>query len=207
LISEIDRCTWSEGRSPSLEVDPPITFSDSYSKGCAYTFTSHIFSSVSIFKCNVDQKTSHSYPTTGKSPEMSAGAFVFLSCVLGFIIFLMVIFPVFRYAILGIIIILAIFVAISSCCQRWAKKRNRSPRSLLVLPTSAQQAGDASDFHNDDPDSNTPSFTQDHGRGESVVLQLPPPAVIQMRRSNLGPLVTHPTSPTLLPMFMDGKDG
>jgi len=100
--------------------------------------------------------------------------------------------------------------------------RNRSPRSLL--PTLAQQAGDGSDTRNDTPsitqdhagdgsdirnapDSNTPSFTQDHGRGENVVLQQPPPAVTRYNRaSDLGPLVTNPASPTLLPMFMDGKD-
>jgi hypothetical protein len=138
---------------------------------------------------------------------------------LGWIIYLMVLVPGFRYTVLGIILALIIIVAVSVCCRQ-RKQRNRYPSSLL--PTSALQAGDASDIHNapnsntpnlnapnsSAPNSDTPYFTQDPGRGVSEVLQLPPPAVTRHNRgSDVVPLVTHSASSTLLPMYMDGKDG
>jgi hypothetical protein len=116
----------------------------------------------------------------------------------GFILMILVV-PGFGYAVLGITLALAILAAI--WFFYWRKKRHRS-----LLPTSAQQTGDASDIRST-PDANDPAFTLGHGRGESVVLPPPPPAVmrgIDNRGSYLGRPVTH--SPKLLPMYMDGTD-
>ena len=136
---------------------------------------------------------------------MAAVWIVGVAAVLGVLFILMILLvPGFRYAALGFTIILAILAAV--WFFYWRKKRHGSPISLL--PTSAQQAGDASDIRSA-PDANAPAFTLDHGRGESEVLQRPPPAVmrgIDNRRSYLGCPVTHPESPTLLPMYMDGAD-
>lgn len=123
-----------------------------------------------------------------------------------FLVAMIMLVPPFGYAILGIILTLAILAAVWFFC--WRKKRDGSPTSLL--PTSAQQAGDASDIRSA-PDANAPAFTWDHdGRGENVDLQPPPPAVmrgIDNRGSYLRHPVTHPKSPTLLPMYMDGANG
>jgi hypothetical protein len=121
--------------------------------------------------------------------------FIFLIIVLG-IIAAMCAVPPFAYAVLSIIALAIIAVICFSAFR--GKKRNGS----LLLPTSAQQAGDASDIRNA-PDGNAPAFAQHDGRGESVVLQLPPPAVVRYNGgSNL-----RPASSPLLPMYMDGKDG
>jgi hypothetical protein len=135
---------------------------------------------------------------------MSAIAIAIVVGALIFFIITMIILPPLGYTILGIILTLAI-LAVVLCC--WRKIRDRSPTSLL--PTSVQQAGDASDIRSA-PDANAPAFTCDHdGRRESVVLRPPPPAVmrdIDNRGSYLRP-VTHLESPMLLPKYMDGTDG
>jgi len=70
--------------------------------------------------------------------------------------------------------------------------------SRSSIPKSLRQARESSDS----PDANTRTFTRGRGRGKSVVLKPPPPAVT--RGIDLG----RPVEPsTLPPMYMDGSDG
>jgi len=122
-------------------------------------------------------------------------------------IFMMVMIPALGWTFLGIVLTLAIVMAIWFFW--WRKKHNRSLRSLL--PTSAQQARDVSNTPHV-PNVNPPAFTAyDESSGsESIVLQPPPLAVMQSidnHGSDVGCPVTHPVSPTLLPMHMDSADG
>lgn len=130
-----------------------------------------------------------------------------LVVVIAMSIILMITVPALGYAVFGVILSFAILAAVWSLSRK--NKRNVSHTS--VLPTSAQQAGGACDIRSA-PDANIPTFTWDHGRGENVVLQPPPPAVMRgignrASGSYLPHLMTHPESPTLLPMYMDGTDG
>ena len=77
---------------------------------------------------------------------------------------------------------------------RTANGKPSTPKSLL--PTSAQQTGDASDIRTA-PNANIRAFTQ-----KTEVLPPPPPAV--MRGIDLGLPVE---SSTLPPMYMDGSAG
>jgi hypothetical protein len=125
-------------------------------------------------------------------------------------IFISIAYHPFGYAFLGIVILIIIIVAVDEavdyCCGR--RKSNRSPISSL-LPTSAQQleqAGDASDDIGVPPalNTNASASSWDHGRGESIVLQPPPPAVMrgpQRDRDSylsLGGSVTYSESSTLV---------
>jgi hypothetical protein len=133
---------------------------------------------------------------------MSAGCIGGVAAVVVFMFILMIlVVPGFGYAVLGITLTLAILAAV--WFFYWRKRRHRSP--ISPLPTSAQQAGDASDIRSA-PDANAPAFTLDHGRGERGVLRKPPPAVMRGINNRGSYLGHHPESPTLLPMYMDGAD-
>ena len=122
----------------------------------------------------------------------------------GFIL-ICVIYPPFAYVLLAIILAPILVAIVWTVWSFWKREKgNTSP-----APTSAQQAGDASDIRSA-PDANTPTFTLDHGGEGSVVLQPPSPVVlrgIDNGESYLERLVTHPESLPLLPMHMDGTDG
>jgi uncharacterized protein (DUF58 family) len=107
---------------------------------------------------------------------------------LGFTIFVMALIGTFLggYAVLGVTLILAILAAL----WYWRKKRHRSLTSLL--PTSAEQAGDASDIHSA-PDANAPACTLDQGREDRGVLRQPPPAVMR-GRDNRGSYLGRPVT-------------
>ena len=92
------------------------------------------------------------------------------------IVCISIFFPVFGYVVLAIVILAIIAAVFYYCCRR--RKSDRYPISLL--PISAQQLGVASNIPRA-PNTNTPAFTWDHhdGRGESIVLEPPPPAVMR----------------------------
>jgi len=147
---------------------------------------------------------------------MSPGVFICIGDFLAATI-LEVVLLLFGYIVLGPVLA-AIVIAVTFFLYVCWKKSNRSPAGDANAPDSnhdtpsftQDHAGDGSDICNA-PDFNTP-FTQNHGRGESVVLQQPPLIVTRYNRasdSDMGPLVTDPASPstTLPPMFLDGRDG
>jgi hypothetical protein len=141
--------------------------------------------------------------------------------VIAFII-LIILDPVLALALFGTAIGLALLVFV--VLGFWARKHHRTPTTLL--PTSAQQAGDASDIPSA-PVANPPAFTLDDGGENRKVLRRPPPAVMQgrdnhgsylgrpvttvmqgidNRGSYLGRPATHSESSTLQPMYRDGAD-
>jgi len=155
------------------------------------------------------QPKKYPFPPTPPSPQKMSGAAccLIITAIIAVIIVIIFEFPPFGYIILAIVA-LFIIAAVCNCCMK--RKSEGSPISPL-LPTSAQQLeqaglGDASDIP---APPNAPAFTWDHGRGESIVLQTPPPAVmrgIDIRDSYLGGSVTHSEPSTLPPVYMDGAD-